>query len=284
MGELANAARAGGDLVEADQIFVQARRIMMLGGVTDPRVAARLDSLEGSLRKDQRRFGQAKEVLQRALFLYGTVGELREIAMALMQLSAVLFQEGKAREALKAGKQVLEILKPGGDDACLYLAARRNLALYMVDLGHLDEALAIVDADESTHRIFGQPLFQIRYTWIRGRIASGKGDLPAAEAYFREARDTFIAAGIGYDAAMVSLDLALAYLQAGRPYETRKLAQEIAPIFETQDVQREAFAALLLFRDAAERETLTVGFVRELTAYLEAARVDSSLRFSPRAF
>jgi len=281
-GELANATRATGDLVQADLYLTLARQRVLHGGVTDPRVAARLDSLEGSLRKDQRLFGRAKEALQRAFLLYGSVGEQTQVAKVLMKLSAVHFQEGKPWKALAVGNRVLEILRPD-DDYVLYLAARRNLADYMVDVGRTEEALAIVDADESGHRMLYQPLFQIRYTWIRGRISSRRGDLADAEMYFRQARDVFVAAGIGYDAAMVSLELALAYLQADRPEKTRILAEEIAPIFQSQDVHREAIAALLLFREAAEQQTLTAEFVRELVAYLEAARTDWSLRFTPHA-
>ena len=50
----------------------------------------------------------------------------------------------------------------------------------------------------------------------------------------------------------------------------------MVPIFSAQDVHREATAALLLFQDAARREAVTV---REVGAYLEAARGNPELRF-----
>ncbi|HXU29367.1 MAG TPA: hypothetical protein VN851_02220 [Thermoanaerobaculia bacterium] len=53
------------------------------------------------------------------------------------------------------------------------------------------------------------------------------------------------------------------------------------PLFEANEVHREALAAVLLFRDAADREALTVAFLRELGAFLEASRADHSLRFEP---
>ncbi|HXU32993.1 MAG TPA: tetratricopeptide repeat protein [Thermoanaerobaculia bacterium] len=279
LGELANATRAGGDLISADQRLSQARKVIKIGGVTDLRVAARLDSLEGSLRKDQRRFREAREALRRALLLYRSVGEQRQIATVLMKLSIIHSHEGKYSEAVAVGLQAIELLSQE-EDYALYLAARHNLGFYLVEYGQLDEALSIVEIDERAHRSLGQPLFQIRYTWLRGRIAARAGDLDSAEACFRKTRDTFIAAGIGYDAALVSLDLALAYLRANRLEETRALAEEIAPIFQAQDVHREAFAALVLFRDAATQQTLTVELVRKLWSYFLLARTDKSFRFT----
>ena len=85
--------------------------------------------------------------------------------------------------------------------------------------------------------------------------------------------------GIGYDAAMVSLDLALLYVQEGRTGEVRRVAEEMVPVFAAQDVHREAMAALRLFQEAARREEVTAGLVREVVGFLKAARGDRELRF-----
>jgi len=84
--------------------------------------------------------------------------------------------------------------------------------------------------------------------------------------------------GIGYDAAIVPLDLTRMYLKEGRTADVQRIAGEMVAIFEAQDVHREATATLLLFQDAARREEVTAGLIRELTLYLEAARVDPGLR------
>src|SRR6185295_18439274 len=122
----------------------------------------------------------------------------------------------------------------------LYFFARRLIAIVLVDLDRLAEAIAILDVDEREHRTLNEPLYQIRYSWLRGRIAAARGDLAAAERLFVTTRGTFMQAGIGFDAAMVSLDLALAYLKNGQ-------TAQIKPLFEAQDMHREAIAALLLF-------------------------------------
>jgi hypothetical protein len=47
----------------------------------------------------------------------------------------------------------------------------------------------------------------------------------------------------------------------------------------TQDIHREAAAALMLFQEASRQEQLTVKVVREYAQYLREARTDPSLRF-----
>ncbi|MEA2562329.1 MAG: hypothetical protein QOH06_3833 [Acidobacteriota bacterium] len=97
-------------------------------------------------------------------------------------------------------------------------------------------------------------------------------------------RDGFLQEGHGYDVAIVSMDLALLYLRQGRTAEMKALAREMLPIFHSQDVHREAVAALVLFQEAIREEQITAAFVREIAAYLDAARTDPILRFrqSPR--
>ena len=78
---------------------------------------------------------------------------------------------------------------------------------------------------------------------------------------------------------MVSLDLALLYLRQERNAEICRLAEEMFPLFEAQDVHREALAALRLFQEAARREEVTAEMVQELAVFFRDARVDPSLRF-----
>ena len=134
--------------------------------------------------------------------------------------------------------------------------------------------------DEGLYREFPEAWTQLRLSWLQGKIAAGLGRSEEAERIFLEVRDGFLAQGIGYDAAMVSIeDLALLYVREGRVADVKRLAEEIFPIFQAQDVHREAVAALMLFQEAARQEQLTVQSVREYARYLQEARTDPSLRF-----
>jgi hypothetical protein len=105
----------------------------------------------------------------------------------------------------------------------------------------------------------------------------------AAEDAFRAVQRGFLEQGVGYDAAMASLDLAFLYAERGRTAELKRVAEEIVPVFEAQDVHREAAAALMLFQEAVRQERASVRFLGELSRYLEQARRDPELRFRQSA-
>jgi hypothetical protein len=99
-----------------------------------------------------------------------------------------------------------------------------------------------------------------------------------AEEALREARDGFVERGIGFDGALASLDLATVYAKQGRTGELKHLAEEMVPVFESRDVHQEALAALLLFRQAAEAEEVTLGLLKRISDYLQRARRNPELR------
>ena len=82
-----------------------------------------------------------------------------------------------------------------------------------------------------------------------------------------------------FDYALVSLDLAVLFLEKSLTIEVRTLAEEMLQIFRTQKIEREALAALRLFCDAARREAATVDLARRLVKFLQRAQHDPELRF-----
>lgn len=140
----------------------------------------------------------------------------------------------------------------------------------------------MLEEDADLAQRFPEPWLQLRITGLRGKIAAAQGDFSTAEAAFLAMREGFLQEESGYDAAIVSMDLALLYLRQGRTAELKALAKEMLPIFRSQDIHREAVAALVLFQEALLEEQVTAAFVRELAAYLDAARYDPSRRFRQR--
>ncbi len=202
-----------------------------------------------------------------------------EAARALITLGLMYFYRGDITPAIETTTAALEAFR-AGDDPRLYLCARYNLARYLTEDGQYREAAEMLFLDEGLYREFPEAWTQLRLSWLRGKIAAGLGRSEEAERIFLAVRDGFMAQGIGYDAAMVSIeDLALLYVREGRVADVKRLAEEIFPIFLAQDVHREAVAALMLFQEAARQEQLTVKSVREYAKYLQEARTDSSLRF-----
>ncbi len=103
-------------------------------------------------------------------------------------------------------------------------------------------------------------------------MAFGSGLRGPAEQAFKEVQREFLERDLGYDAALVSLDLAILYAQEGCIPELKQLALDILPVFSSREVHREAMAALLLFQHACEEERLTVELARQLASLLARER------------
>jgi len=274
---MGNACRVRNEAAKADELFALARQIMDKHGVTDPAVIARVDDLVGSRRKDQRRFPEAEKLLKRAAVLYGLARFSEDQARVLINLADTYCARGSLSEAIETVQSALGHLGPQSDPF-LRLCAHYNLAFYLVAAGRLDEAADQLEADEPLYRRFPEPWAQLRLLWLQGDIAAGRGDLVTAEQLYRQTREGFIAHRMGYDAAMVSLDLAILYLRDERLVDVQQLAEEMLPIFQAQNVDREILASLRLFQEAGRRQELTIEKVRELAAFLRRAATDQLSR------
>jgi tetratricopeptide (TPR) repeat protein len=275
---MANACRVGNDRRMADQLFTLSRQVIAEHGVTDPEVVARVDDLLGSLRKDQRRFPEAEKLLKRAAAQFGLIQASDDCARALIKLGDTYELAGSLDRAIETTRSALALLSPESEPR-LYLCARFNLAQQLVHAGRYEEASERLEEDEELFRRFPEPWTQLRVVWLRGDIAAGRKDLDEAERSYRTARDGFVAQGSGYDAALVSLDLAVLYLRRGRTADVRRVAEEMLPVFQAQDIHREALAALALFQEAARQDLLTLEQALAIAAYLREARNEPELRF-----
>jgi len=74
---------------------------------------------------------------------------------------------------------------------------------------------------------------------------------------------------MGYDAALVSLDLAVLFALEHRTEDLKRLAAEVMQVFESRDVHREAVAALILFQNACEEERLTAELAGQIAAIVQ---------------
>ena len=122
----------------------------------------------------------------------------------------------------------------------------------LASAGRFAEARELLPEVETLCRSAGSRLDEIRLRWVAGRIAAGLGDRTGARQAFDGARREFAARGMAYDAALVSLELAVLLIENGQTAEVRELAEEIAEIFRARDVHRETLAALAVFQAAVD--------------------------------
>src|SRR6185436_16362055 len=164
----------------------------------------------------------------------------------------ILEEENKWEEAIAS----LEEAAPYVDekrDPRLLLCIRHNLSWLLVDTGRQDEADKLLPEVRELCRAFGSEFDRFRLIWLSAKIAAAQGDLDRAADLYQQVRARFAEREVCFDTALVSLELAAVYAKQGRTQEVKTIARHLVPVFQAQDVHREALAALTLFRQAAER-------------------------------
>jgi len=277
---LGNALRVLGELWSAEASFRRAEETLDQSLTGNLGVRAELLRLESSLRRAQRRLDEAQAMADEALRLYREFDDPHGAAVMLVKRAKILEERGELEAAIEALAEAALVVDTT-PDLHLLLCARHNLVWLLTTAGRHSEAEALLPEVRRLATELGNPLDLVRLRWAEGRIDLGLGRRGPAEAAFREVQREFFERRMGFDAALVSLDLAVLYAAEGCIAEIKQLAVEIMPVFESREVHREAIAALIMFQQAAEEERLTVALARHLAAFLgreRAARPPVSLR------
>ena len=268
---LGNARRVLGELRSADDAFVKAERCLARSSSGNPEVQAEILGLESSLRRAQRRLPEALVLMDHTLALYRDAGDAHGIGKAILKKAKILEEMGELGQAIGLLRERATEIDLSQEPQ-LFFYGRFNLLSCLVAAEHHEEAEQLLSDIRVLVEQRAQPIDLLRLRWIEGLIHLGRGRIGPAEAALREVQRSFLERHMGYDAALVSLDLALLYAQEGCVEDLKKLAAELMPIFESRDVHREAIIALLMFQRACEEETLTVDLVRQFAEYLRRER------------
>jgi len=272
--QLGNAERVAGDLRAAEAALGAARE-QLDRGTGDPLPRARLESFLASLRRDQSRYDEAVERATRAANLYRRAGDRHGVGRTLIQLATLHAFRDELDLACRRLDEALARLEPSVEPRLL-LVARHNRASYLERAGRYEEAAAELAA---ARPLATAALDRLRLDWLAGRLALARGEAEAGEQALLAAREAFLARGLGYETAQVSLELAALYAEQGRAADQRRLAEEMVPLFAARDVHPEARAALALYCDAARAEAASAALAREVAGYLDRARGRPRLPF-----
>lgn len=264
-GHQANARRAAGDLNAADELMRRAGHLLRLAQSSDL-VRAELYSLEGSLRKDQRAFPAALRLLADALALYETAGTAVEQARTLLQLAELHWTSEAPASAAATLEAALPLLDPFRSPR-LHRQAHHNLVLYLADSGDASLAAALLDLIRPLYKS-ASPLTLHRLHWLEGHLARLRDDTDTAEVILRNLLDELIADNYPLLAAFVALELSELYLETGQILGLRRLTGLLPAIFNSQRLDRESAAAILLLAKAAATEEMTVETVVKIRQQL----------------
>ncbi|HEY9422111.1 MAG TPA: hypothetical protein VIW92_11910 [Thermoanaerobaculia bacterium] len=268
---LGNARRVLGELRSAEDAFRKAERCLDRSGTGNVEPKVEILSLKVSLFCAQRRLEDALELVDEVLRLHRESGDSHGASKILLKKSQILEASSKLDDAIQLLRRASDEIDPERDPR-LFAYTRYNLLGCLALAERYSEAERLLPEVRNLFHEEAQPLDLVRLHWAEGLIHLGLGRLGPAEAAFRDVQREFLSRGMGYDAALVSLDLARLYAQEGCTDDLKKLASELMPVFESRDVHREAIVALLMFQRACEEERMTVEMIREVAAFLRRER------------
>jgi tetratricopeptide (TPR) repeat protein len=238
-------------------------------GLLDP---GRLLDLEGSLRRAQRRFGEALALFERA---EAVSHHPARVPIKKGFTYEVMGDYGRAVATLLAAGAGVEAL---GDPRLLYMH-RFNLAVNYTHTGEYTGALELLQQVRATVLMRNDRIEACRILWLEGRILAGLGRRDGALRLLAEARQRFEQEEMTFDVALCLLEEAGLLLAAGRTREVKALTLELTGVFQSKGVHCEAQKALRLFQQAVETDAATAELARSLLAYLFLARHDEGKRF-----
>jgi tetratricopeptide (TPR) repeat protein len=276
-----NVLRLSSDLRGADDALATAD-VLVGQGTGDALEEAGILELKAVLRRDQRRISEAHRLLDDVIAIYRQYRDFHLVGRAFVQKGEIFGTLQDLEAAILWLRKGLALIDPLRD-RWLELSAQHALMLYLHDSGQSQDAWFKLKACRTDFQQHGGVLLNLRLRWLEGKIQQALGRFEEAEAALLEARGGFIAQGTGFDAALVSLDLASLFAQLGRTAEMRRIAEEMLPIFQSRDVHREAIAALIVFQQAVQMESVNSNLLKEIGLYLQRARHDVKLRFEETA-
>lgn len=265
-----NCRRIRSHYQEASEAFRTAERLLAQGS-GDRLERAQLLDFEASLLIDRGDFHRAEHVLTEAIEEYRLAADRHLEGRALLKKAKLLRDSGLIEQTIPVLQRAANLVDVGREPA-LDFSMKRNLFLYLLEAGRVEEAQKLLPEVRELTREFGGRLERLRLLWTEGLLCKALGQLDLAREVLVQVREGFVAAEIGNDVALVSLDLALVHLEAGNTVEVRSLAVESVPLFASRGVHREVVMAWSLFREAAERDSVTLGLIQEVASRIRQSR------------
>lgn len=271
-----NAHRILGDLQTAEETLAHAGRLLEEGSLA-PGLRAELLRLKATLRRYQRRFEDAERLLDQAAAIHRWTGDRHQEGKLLLSKAALRERQGEPEQVVPLLESALDLLDPQREPR-LQLVAWQNLVTQLHQRG---EPAAAAELLPRTRRLAAElgvgRLDHLRLDWTEGAVRLALGDEDGA-GLLQATRQAFIDESMPIEAALVSLELAVYHLEAGRCAETRRLVDELVPLLRARRVHREAMAALLVLQQAARRQQATSAMAREVAATLRRVQEKGTSR------
>jgi tetratricopeptide (TPR) repeat protein len=264
--ELGNALRVSDDLDEAERAFRVAFDFFQRGNQEAP-LKARLHDLYASYLGTRRKFDLAFAALDVVHSTYLELGDSHLAGRALATKAMYLHYSGQPEQAVAVNQQAMSLIDRARD-AELLLFSYHNHVRFLVACGQFDAARRELSQHlDDLQRLKGR-IYQIRLQWIQAQVSAGLREWQTAEEGLCAVRAEFEREGMGFHAAVASLELALVWMRQGRYEETERMVLEVCDVFIALRVRREALGAIIVLKESFESRIATLGLLQEAIGLL----------------
>lgn len=240
-------------------------------GSGDPLAQAELLTLKASLAGYCGRFEESLGLLNRAAAIYRHLGERHLLGRTLLKKGTILGNAGQHPAALRLIRRSIDLIDPAREPR-LIVCATHNLIWFLHESGQEGEVTACLDGARRLYEKAGDRRHLNRLRWLEGKLASGSRE---AEGPLLAAREGLAREGLAYEAALAAMDLAVLYVQERREADMRRLADQIYPLFRSDDMYQETTAALHSFQQPAGSEDVA-RLLDELSGWVARTRSEKN--------
>ena len=280
LGELANGHRLNDQFETSDATITEALRALENLGSGDLMLRNRLYDIRASLRIDQRRLGEALDLLELIHTSYLEMGERHLAGRALISQGSATFYADRPREAARLLKKGLALIDPPRDPR-LATTGTYNRLDALVEAGDLREASSVLLESSLRQAFSSDPLNLLKLRWLEGKIFEGTKKYRRAEEIFSEVKQGFARSDRSYEEALVGLELAAVYLRQRKSEAAEELAVEALETFKDLKVSYEAKRAVTYLREACRQKVASAAMVQEILRFLKKLERDPTLSFVP---
>ncbi|HYU35512.1 MAG TPA: tetratricopeptide repeat protein [Thermoanaerobaculia bacterium] len=239
----ADTARVQADLRLA-RSAMETAELLLEQGSGDPLVRAELLSFKASLLTYSGRFDEALPLLSRTASIYRRFGDRHRYGRTLVKKGTVLGNAGEAEAAIRQIRRGMDLIDPAHEPR-LMVCAIHNYIWFLQESGHTGQVAGCLDGARRFYQRARDRRDLGRLRWLEGKISGGRD----AETALLTAREALAREGLAYEAALAAMDLAVHYAREGRGCEMRRQAEQMLPLFRSDDMYQETLVALVSFPD-----------------------------------
>jgi tetratricopeptide (TPR) repeat protein len=241
-GQFGTSLRVCGRFSEAVEMLATAEECLH-AGTGDLSLWAHFCEQLASLRVNQKRLAEARELIEEAEDIHETLGEDQGLANTLVQKAITYQYEGRPEKVLPLLDRALAFLNPV-EEPDLVLVARLNRANAQVSVDRPERALASFRAAWKADRHRSRPILRLRCRWMEGKLLSESGYPEEAELELLSARVGFLERNLAPEVVAVSRELADLYLRTGKRRELKRTVSETRAIFAGVPAEAEVLRSL----------------------------------------